>query len=270
MTQKLFGNYGAYVMQDDIIFEYFTVREALTFAARLKLNLPTEDQDARVDKLVHDLSLTKCAETQIGGLLKKTISGGERKRTAIGVELITDPSIVLLDEPTSGLDSFMAKKICKTLQSLAHNDGKTIIATIHQPSSAAFYYFDRLLLMADGHIVYQGIANRAPRYFDQIGYNVGKFANPADIFMRIISVNYPKMPEDEDKLNNLITSYQKKCEPAVIKHMTEISLIEFKPRMDNFAEPNFGKQLSLLLGRQKTYLARQPLISIAQIGIAIV
>jgi ABC-type multidrug transport system ATPase subunit len=153
-------------MQDDVIFEYFTVREALTFAARLKLDLSVEDQDKRVDKLIRDLSLEKCANTQIGGLMKKTISGGERKRTAIGVELITDPSIVLLDEPTSGLDSFMAKKICKTLQSLAHNEGKTIISTIHQPSSAAFYYFDRLILMADGNIVYQGIANRGPRYFE--------------------------------------------------------------------------------------------------------
>lgn len=86
--------------------------------------------------------------------MKKTISGGERKRTAIGVELITDPSIILLDEPTSGLDSFMAKNICKTLQKLAHEEGKTIIATIHQPSSQAFFFFDRLLLMADGHIVY--------------------------------------------------------------------------------------------------------------------
>jgi ABC-type multidrug transport system ATPase subunit len=102
-------------MQDDVIFEYFTVREALTFAARLKLDLSVEDQDKRVNKLINDLSLEKCANTQIGGLMKKTISGGERKRTAIGVELITDPSIVLLDEPTSGLDSFMAKKICKTL-----------------------------------------------------------------------------------------------------------------------------------------------------------
>jgi len=63
--------------------------------------------------------------------MKKTISGGERKRTAIGVELITDPSIILLDEPTSGLDSFMARSICETLQSLAHNEGKTIISTIH-------------------------------------------------------------------------------------------------------------------------------------------
>jgi ABC-type multidrug transport system ATPase subunit len=102
-------------MQDDNIFEYFTVREALTFAARLKLQLSIEDQDKRVNKLIQNLSLFKCADTQIGGLMKKTISGGERKRTAIGVELITDPSIVLLDEPTSGLDSFMAKNICKTL-----------------------------------------------------------------------------------------------------------------------------------------------------------
>jgi ABC-type multidrug transport system ATPase subunit len=63
--------------------------------------------------------------------LKKTISGGERKRTSIGVELITDPSLILLDEPTSGLDSFMAKSICKLLQDLAHKKGKTIISTIH-------------------------------------------------------------------------------------------------------------------------------------------
>lgn len=192
MSASLFGNYGAYVMQDDIIFEYFTVREALQFAARLKLQMSVEDQDLRVQKLIEDLSLQKCADTQIGGFLKKTISGGERKRTSIGVELITDPSIILLDEPTSGLDSFMAKNICKIMQRLAHKEGKTIITTIHQPSSEAFYYFDRLLLLCDGHIVYQGIANRSPTYFQKIGLPIGTFANPADVFMRLISINYPK------------------------------------------------------------------------------
>jgi hypothetical protein len=124
--------------------------------------------------------------------------------------------------------------------------------------------------MADGNIVYQGIANRAPRYFDSIGFNIGKYTNPADIFMRIVSINYPKEPEDEEKLDKLISCYKKKCEPAVLKHMTEVSLIEFKPRLDNFSEPSFGRQLGLLLKRQKTYLAREPLISAAQIVIAIV
>lgn len=88
----------------------------------------------------------------------KTLSGGERKRTAIGVELITDPSLILLDEPTSGLDSFKAYQIVKLLKKLARN-GKTVISTIHQPSSESFHLFDRLILMSDGHIVYQGEAS---------------------------------------------------------------------------------------------------------------
>lgn len=154
LTQKVFGRFSTYVMQDDIIFAYFTVREAMTFAARLRLKLSKNEQDEKVENLIKELDLGKCADTIVGSVLKKTISGGERKRTAIGVELITDPSVILLDEPTSGLDSFMAKTICKLLQKLAHQNGKTIVSTIHQPSSQAFAYFDRLLLMADGHIVY--------------------------------------------------------------------------------------------------------------------
>ena len=91
--------------------------------------------------------------TVIGSVLQKTISGGERKRTAIGVELITNPSLILLDEPTSGLDSFKAVQIVKLLKKLARN-GKTVISTIHQPSSESFLLFDRLILMCDGNCVY--------------------------------------------------------------------------------------------------------------------
>lgn len=81
--------------------------------------------------MIHRLGLDKCKDTLVGDVQHKTISGGERKRTAIGVELITDPSVILLDEPTSGLDSFMAMSVCKLLQSIAHTQGKTIISTIH-------------------------------------------------------------------------------------------------------------------------------------------
>jgi len=105
LNGDIFGRYASYVMQDDIVFAYFTVKEALTFAARLKLNVPEDVQDARVKQLIIDLGLGECQDTQVGSVLKKLISGGERKRTAIGVELITDPKVILLDEPTSGLDS---------------------------------------------------------------------------------------------------------------------------------------------------------------------
>ena len=93
------------------------------------------------------------------------MSGGERKRVSIGIELISDPSLILLDEPTSGLDSFKARGICKLLHDLARKKGKTIVSTIHSPSSDAFFYFDRLVLMCDGFIVFQGDAGDSMEYF---------------------------------------------------------------------------------------------------------
>ena len=141
-------------MQDDVLFEYFTVTEALQFAARLKLRASRCIQNIRVKKIIKELGLESCKDTHIGSTLHKTISGGERKRTAIGVELVTDPSLIVLDEPTSGLDSFKALGIVKTLHKLAREKGKTIIATIHQPSSEALEYFDKLIMMAEGHVVF--------------------------------------------------------------------------------------------------------------------
>jgi len=102
--------------------------------------------------------MSHISESFIGDMHRKVLSGGERKRCSIGVELVSDPSVILLDEPTSGLDSFKAQSICALLNKLAREKGKTIVSTIHSPSSEAFFYFDRLILMADGHIVYQGDA----------------------------------------------------------------------------------------------------------------
>lgn len=115
------------------------------------------------------------------------------------MELISDPSLLLLDEPTSGLDSFRATTICKYLNKLARQ-GKTIISTIHQPNSEAFHYFDKLILMMDGHIVFQGRANICPQYFKKIGYPLPKLGNPADHFMKILSLSYPLTKADEEKL----------------------------------------------------------------------
>ena len=115
-----FGKISGYVMQDDILFAHFTPREALRFAANMKLaHVSVEDREARIEELISDLGLKNSQNTQIGSVMRKTISGGERKRTAIGVELITSPSLILLDEPTSGLDSFKALQIVQLLQRLA-------------------------------------------------------------------------------------------------------------------------------------------------------
>lgn len=103
-----------------------TVRECLEFAAKLKLPGTLEQKLARVDQIINELRLNKCANTKIGGPLIKGVSGGERKRTSIGVELITDPNLIFLDEPTTGLDSFTATSVMETLKDLAKS-GRTII-----------------------------------------------------------------------------------------------------------------------------------------------
>lgn len=107
-----------------------------------------------------DLRLTKCQNTKIGGSLVKGVSGGERKRTAIGVELITDPQLIFLDEPTTGLDSFTALQVMETLRGLAAS-GRTVISTIHQPNSEIYDVFDKLMLIGQGKILYHNEAKRA-------------------------------------------------------------------------------------------------------------
>ena len=141
-----------------------SVRECLEFAAKLKLPGTLESKIARVDKIIKELRLTKCQGTKIGGLLIKGVSGGERKRTSIGVELITDPSLIFLDEPTTGLDSFTATSVMELLKSLA-NQGRTIIQTIHQPNSDMFEMMDQLMLLARGKVIYFNDASRAVDYF---------------------------------------------------------------------------------------------------------
>ena len=137
---------SCYVQQDDILFQTMTVRECLIFAAKLKLQGTDEEKLERVDEVIKDLRLSKCQNTKIGGSLVKGVSGGERKRTAIGVELITDPQLIFLDEPTTGLDSFTAASVMETLRALAAS-GRTVISSIHQPNSEIYDNFDKLMLI---------------------------------------------------------------------------------------------------------------------------
>jgi ABC-type multidrug transport system ATPase subunit len=131
--------------------------------------------------------LTKCQNTKIGGPLVKGVSGGERKRTSIGVELITDPYLVFLDEPTTGLDSFTATSVMETLKDLAKS-GRTIIQTIHQPNSDIFEMMDRLMLLAKGKIIFFNEASKAVDYFSGINFTCPELSNPADYFMSIMSI----------------------------------------------------------------------------------
>ena len=111
--------------------------------------------------------------------MQRGISGGERKRTSIAYELITNPSLLLLDEPTSGLDSASAMRVVKCLKEEAER-GMSILATIHQPSAEILFKFDRIILMSEGRMIYNGPPKEAGNFFSQFGLVLKKNCNPAD------------------------------------------------------------------------------------------
>lgn len=193
-----FSALSAYVQQDDILFQTMTVRECLEFAAKLKLQGTYDDKIRRVEEIIKELRLNKCQNTKIGGPLIKGVSGGERKRTSIGVELITDPQLIFLDEPTTGLDSFTATSVMETLRDLAMT-GRTVVSTIHQPNSDIFEMFDRLMLMAKGKIIYFNEARLSVDYFASIGQRCPELSNPADFFMSMMSIESIDEEDTEDK-----------------------------------------------------------------------
>ena len=184
----------AYVMQDDALFGTQTPREAITFSATLRLPPSTsrKQRNAIVDEVIRTLGLESCADTYIGTKFIKGLSGGEKKRTSIATELVSDPSILVLDEPTSGLDSYSAYNVVKTLKKLCAS-GKTILTTIHQPSSEVFELFDDVILLASGCMIYKGPRDEIVNHFQTQGYICGSNMNPADFVM--FKIQNPEIAE---------------------------------------------------------------------------
>ena len=123
----------AYVQQEDVFYSQLTVRETLETAAKLG---GAEDVVKTTNALLKDLGLQACADTRVGDAKTRGISGGEKKRLALGVQLVGAPSVIFADEPTSGLDSFQAQRVMETLSNLAREQNKTVICSIHQPRSS--------------------------------------------------------------------------------------------------------------------------------------
>jgi ABC-type multidrug transport system ATPase subunit len=180
----------AYVLQEDSLFATQTPREAFYFSAKLRLPSAVSNEQIQhlVEAMLSALSLNKCANTYIGGLMVDGISGGEKKRTSIGIELISNPSILFLDEPTSGLDSFAAYTVVQILKRLSRS-GRTIITTIHQPSSEVFSLFDDVLLLASGRVVYHDTTKDLPQYFEKCGHRVPLRSNPADFVIFLMQTH---------------------------------------------------------------------------------
>lgn len=186
-----------YVLQHDHLLPHLTVRETLRYAGYLRLppSLTRQRKLQIVEEVIMELGLKDCANRRVGGDGAHGISGGERRRVSIGIQMLTDPGVLFLDEPTSGLDSYTANKLVSTLADLAHQ-GRTIVCTIHQPRSDIFQLFDDVMLLSKGHQVYYGPAQSMLDYFQRLGYVCPTHTNPADYALDLIAIDL-RSPEVE-------------------------------------------------------------------------
>jgi len=163
------------VWQDDLLLSNLTVEETIYFAARLKTPSSISDKEVRVlvEETMKELGLLHVRNRKIGSAAygaassSAGISGGERKRTAVAVELVVRPPLLLCDEPTSGLDATTAHSLMKTLKDLA-SLGHSIVVVIHQPRTDIFHLMDRLLLLSRGKVVYDGDTKMVRSYLESL------------------------------------------------------------------------------------------------------
>ncbi|MBA0881791.1 hypothetical protein Goshw_009064 [Gossypium schwendimanii] len=178
---------SAYVMQDDLLFPMLTVEETLMFAAEFRLprTLSKSKKKMRVQVLIDQLGLRNAAKTIIGDEGHRGVSGGERRRVSIGIDIIHDPIILFLDEPTSGLDSTSAFMVVKVLQRIAQS-GSIVVMSIHQPSYRILGLLDRLIFLSRGQTVYSGSPTNLPLYFSEFGHPIPENENKTEFALDLI------------------------------------------------------------------------------------
>ncbi|NWI44951.1 ABCG2 protein, partial [Picathartes gymnocephalus] len=285
---------SGYVVQDDVVMGTMTVRENLQFSAALRLpsSISIKEKEERVTQIINELGLSKVADAKVGTELIRGVSGGERKRTNIGMELITEPPVLFLDEPTTGLDASTANAVLILLKKLSRR-GRTIIFSIHQPRYSIFKLFDSLTLLASGKVLYHGPAKHALEYFSSIGYECEPFNNPADFFLDVINGDSTAVaaskedhrPVDTEKEDNMGSSvvdvlHQKYLSSSLYQSTKEaLGKVELgrgsKQRLSKQEHEityanGFLTQLYWVSKRSLKNLIRNPQASIAQIAVTVI
>ncbi|PWA97151.1 AAA+ ATPase domain-containing protein [Artemisia annua] len=213
-----------FVTQEDVLYPHLTVTETLLFTAMLRLpkSLTQEEKVQHVEHVIAELGLARCQNSMIGGPLFRGISGGEKKRVSIGQEMLINPSLLLLDEPTSGLDSTTAQRIITTIKRLA-SGGRTVVTTIHQPSSRLYHMFDKLVLLSEGSPIYYGPASTALEYFSSVGFSTSITVNPADLLLDLANGIAPDSIHEYEQGDNTEQERKLVREKLVTFYETNIS-----------------------------------------------
>jgi ABC-type multidrug transport system ATPase subunit len=257
-----------YVQQFDQHYPMLTVMETLTFHATLRFASSSDPQkrSLKLQRVINLLGLAQCANTRVGGDECKGISGGEKRRLSIGVQLLVDPPVCLLDEPSTGLDAFTARHVVETLRSLARQGGRTVVMSIHQPRYDIFGLVDDVILLSRGMQVWAGSSVDMMKHFHTIGHPCPPLVNPADFILDISSIDF-RTPDSETRsraiLGTLVTSFAKRqAGLEVVVEGPTGAVIE----LSSLKSPDFLESFSLLLHRSFINMLRQPIVASSRVS----
>ncbi|XP_068085254.1 ATP-binding cassette sub-family G member 1-like [Anabrus simplex] len=178
-----FNRQTTYIMQEDLLQDHLTVQESMMVAANLKMShkCKREEKLERVNEVLEMLDLSACKDTR-----SEMLSGGQRRRLSVALELVSNPPVIFLDEPTTGLDSVATKQMMRVLSLLAEQ-GRTVVCSVHQPSATIFNQFDQVYILARGQCVYQGEPRDLVPFLEDSGLICPTTHNPADFSKSALS-----------------------------------------------------------------------------------
>lgn len=244
---KIIRNQSAYIMHDQMLYPLLSVREAMSFAIRFKTGttMTLVQQKCKCDAILKQLNFLDSADT-----MTKNLSGGQRKRLSIALELVSDPTILFLDEITTGLDSLSSSQFVAFLSNLAQS-GKTIICSVHAPSALMFEAFDHVYAIAEGKCIYQGSTTNIVPFLAELNLSCPAFYNPADFLLEVATCQYGNLNQTlSEKIGNgQNESYRNEMtRENRSEYTTDAKHLKYKT--------TFADQLLLLIERNLLFMRR--------------
>ncbi|KAI3945836.1 hypothetical protein MKW98_023110 [Papaver atlanticum] len=252
--QRLAFGTSAYVTQDDTLTTTLTVEEAVYYSALLQLpdSMTTLEKKERVETTIKDMGLYEARNTRIGGWSAKGLSGGQKRRVSICIEILTRPKLLFLDEPTSGLDSAASYHVMNRIVKLSQQYRLTVIASIHQPSSEVFSLFHSLCLLSSGKTIYFGPVSAANEFFALNGFPCPTIGNPSDHYLRTINKDFDQDIEQETG-GEVITTTEETIYKLVESYKSSQVLQQVKQRISSLCK---GEGSILEKGSQASFLTQ--------------
>ncbi|XP_012551185.2 protein scarlet isoform X3 [Bombyx mori] len=201
----LIARISGFVPQEDLAIEDLTVAEHMEFMARLMMDKRSTKimRAKRVEQLLGELGVMSCTKTKL-----KALSGGERKRVALAVQLLNDPPILFCDEPTTGLDSWAASAVVSRLRKLAIG-GKLVICSVHQPASGVFEMFHQIVFLANGRTAFHGTIAQADQFFGSLNYKCPLGFNAAEYYVSLLGIQIGKESESRERIRRICDEYHR-------------------------------------------------------------